>query len=34
MNIIDCEVSMAKMRCVLVAAISVEAFAPRPGGTR
>ena len=34
MNIIDCEVSMAKMVCVLVAAISVDAFAPRPGGTR
>ena len=34
MNTIDCEVSMAKMRFVHVAAISVEAFAPRPGGTR
>jgi hypothetical protein len=34
MNIIDFEVSMAKMVFVLVAAISVDAFARRPGGTR
>jgi hypothetical protein len=34
MNIIDCEVSMAEMVCVLMAVISVEAFVRRPGGTR